>query len=135
MMANPVFSHLTVLELAQGVSGPYATMQLADFGARVIKIEPPQGDWSRAMGPAVRGRGKRVGFGSESQQRKHGCRSHPNRESRCVSRPGSDGRCGSHRYAPGRTPSLLPANLPHGGQPRAASHTHRRIPCGWSATT
>lgn len=50
-MQHTVFKDVTVLELAQGVSGPYATMQLGDFGARVIKIEPPQGDWSRAMGP------------------------------------------------------------------------------------
>jgi crotonobetainyl-CoA:carnitine CoA-transferase CaiB-like acyl-CoA transferase len=50
-MHNAAFKDVTVLELAQGVSGPYATMQLGDFGARVIKIEPPQGDWSRAMGP------------------------------------------------------------------------------------
>ena len=50
-MTNAVFQHLTVIELAQGVSGPYAAMQLGDFGARVIKIEPPEGDWSRAMGP------------------------------------------------------------------------------------
>jgi crotonobetainyl-CoA:carnitine CoA-transferase CaiB-like acyl-CoA transferase len=46
-----VFHDLVVLELAQGVTGPYATMQLADFGARVIKVEPLEGDWARAMGP------------------------------------------------------------------------------------
>ncbi len=50
-MEHGIFSDITVLELAQGVSGPYATMQLGDFGARVIKIEPPEGDWSRALGP------------------------------------------------------------------------------------
>lgn len=50
-METAVFDDLIVLEIAQGVSGPHATMQLGDFGARVIKIEPPQGDWTRAMGP------------------------------------------------------------------------------------
>ncbi|ETW96527.1 MAG: hypothetical protein ETSY1_26220 [Candidatus Entotheonella factor] len=50
-MENAIFDDITVLELAQGVSGPYATMQLGDFGARVIKIESPQGDWSRTAGP------------------------------------------------------------------------------------
>lgn len=50
-METALFNDITVLELAQGVSGPYAAMQLGDFGARVIKIEPPPGDWSRAMGP------------------------------------------------------------------------------------
>ena len=46
-----LFHDLVVLELAQGVTGPYATRQLGDFGARVIKVEPLEGDWARAMGP------------------------------------------------------------------------------------
>jgi crotonobetainyl-CoA:carnitine CoA-transferase CaiB-like acyl-CoA transferase len=46
-----LFDDITVLEIAPGVAGPYATMQLGDFGARVIKIESLQGDWTRAMGP------------------------------------------------------------------------------------
>ncbi len=50
-MEHGILDDITVLELAQGVSGPYATMQLGDFGARVIKIEPPEGDWSRTLGP------------------------------------------------------------------------------------
>lgn len=50
-MDTALFDDLTVLELAQGVTGPFTTMQLGDFGARVIKIEPLPGDWTRAMGP------------------------------------------------------------------------------------
>jgi formyl-CoA transferase len=34
---------LTVLEVASYVSGPYASMLLADLGAEVIKVEPPSG--------------------------------------------------------------------------------------------
>jgi crotonobetainyl-CoA:carnitine CoA-transferase CaiB-like acyl-CoA transferase len=49
-METALFDDITVLELAPGVAGPYATMQLGEFGARVIKIEPLQGDWTRAMG-------------------------------------------------------------------------------------
>ncbi|MEM9652951.1 MAG: CoA transferase [Actinomycetota bacterium] len=41
---------LVVVELATGVSGPYAGKLLADYGAEVIKVEPPTGDWSRAEG-------------------------------------------------------------------------------------
>jgi crotonobetainyl-CoA:carnitine CoA-transferase CaiB-like acyl-CoA transferase len=40
-----------VLELAQGVAGPYAARLLADLGAKVIKIEPPDGDATRTFGP------------------------------------------------------------------------------------
>ena len=50
-MEAALFDDVIVLDLSQGVAGPYATMQLGDFGARVIKVEPLAGDWSRAMGP------------------------------------------------------------------------------------
>lgn len=42
---------IRVLELAEGVSGPYCGKLLADFGADVVKAEPAAGDVSRRMGP------------------------------------------------------------------------------------
>lgn len=49
-------SGFTVLELGVFMAGPFATMQLADLGARVIKIENPEGgDQTRATGPHVNG--------------------------------------------------------------------------------
>ncbi|THF25769.1 CoA transferase [Pseudomonas atacamensis] len=41
-----------ILDLTRVVSGPFATMQLGDLGAQIIKIEEPaNGDDSRAFGP------------------------------------------------------------------------------------
>ena len=42
---------LRVVDLGQGVAGPYCAMLLARHGADVIKVEPFEGDWSRSLGP------------------------------------------------------------------------------------
>jgi Predicted acyl-CoA transferases/carnitine dehydratase len=42
---------LRVLELASVLAGPYCAMVLADLGAEVIKVEPPDGDATRGYGP------------------------------------------------------------------------------------
>ena len=39
-----------IVDLTQVMGGPFCTMQLADLGADVIKVEPPAGDLSRSMG-------------------------------------------------------------------------------------
>ena len=47
---------VTVLALEQAVAAPFATRQLADLGARVIKIERPGvGDFARSYDTMVRG--------------------------------------------------------------------------------
>jgi itaconate CoA-transferase len=47
---------ITVVSLEQAVAAPFATRQLADLGARVIKVERPQvGDFARGYDRTVKG--------------------------------------------------------------------------------
>src|SRR5690606_19106709 len=46
-----------VVEVGVFMAAPFATMQLADLGARVVKVEPVDGDPVRRSGPFVDGEG------------------------------------------------------------------------------
>lgn len=46
-MQDGILSAITVIDMTEGVAGPYAAMVLSDMGANVIKVERPAGDWSR----------------------------------------------------------------------------------------
>jgi itaconate CoA-transferase len=46
---------ITVVALEQAVAAPFATRQLADLGARVIKVERPGGDFARGYDRTVHG--------------------------------------------------------------------------------
>ena len=46
---------LTVIAIEQAVAAPFATSRLADAGARVIKIERPEGDFARGYDAVAKG--------------------------------------------------------------------------------
>jgi formyl-CoA transferase/CoA:oxalate CoA-transferase len=52
----PPLDEITVLDFSHALAGPYCTMLLAAYGARVIKIESPGlGDVGRSWGPPFQG--------------------------------------------------------------------------------
>ncbi len=50
-MPDTALDDLRIIELAEGVAGPYCGKLFADLGADVIKVEPPEGDRARRAGP------------------------------------------------------------------------------------
>src|SRR5262245_45617790 len=56
MPAQPPLDGVTVISLEHAIAAPFCTRQLADMGARVIKIERPgSGDFARGYDERVRG--------------------------------------------------------------------------------
>src|SRR6187200_1649148 len=50
MAKEPLLSGLVVVDMSQFLSGPYCSLRMLDLGARVIKIERPDGgDLSRRL--------------------------------------------------------------------------------------
>lgn len=50
MSYDKPYAGLKVVDLSQGLAGPYAAMLLRQYGAEVYKVEPLHGDWARHLG-------------------------------------------------------------------------------------
>lgn len=122
---------IRILDLTRGLSGSLATKYLTNYGAEVIKIEPPEGDPTRLLpdGPGpVRGHG----YDRHARRLPRPVRpQHPGALRRRV--PGHRHDAGPHRPGEaGRRPAggHLPAGrhvLLHRGRPGGLQH-HRRGP-------
>ena len=48
---NGPLAGIRIIEVGHMLAGPYCGLLLADLGAEVIKIEPPEGDIARKVSP------------------------------------------------------------------------------------
>ena len=53
-MPPGVLGGVKVLDLSEDIAGSFCTRLLADYGADVLKLEPPRGAWLRRMGPFLK---------------------------------------------------------------------------------
>jgi crotonobetainyl-CoA:carnitine CoA-transferase CaiB-like acyl-CoA transferase len=54
-ISAPPLNGITVLDFSHALAGPYCTMLMAAYGAKVIKVEGPEGDIGRTWGPPFHG--------------------------------------------------------------------------------
>ena len=66
--ASSPFNAIRIVECGQGVSAAFGAKLLADLGANVIKVEPPQGDLTRRRGPFSAGRFEPPSPGAQTRQ-------------------------------------------------------------------
>ena len=65
----PPLDGVTVVSLEHAIAAPFCTRQLADLGARVIKIERPgSGDFARAYDERVRGQASHFVWTNRSKE-------------------------------------------------------------------
>ena len=76
---------LLVVSVEQAVAAPYCSARLADAGARVIKIERPEGDFARGYDSYVHGLSRAISSGSIAASSRSRSTSRSPRTPRCCS--------------------------------------------------
>ena len=95
---------ITVVTLEHAIAAPFATRQLADLGARVIKIERPGvGDFARGYDERVRGLASHFVWTNRSKESLTLDVKHPKAQAILKT---TDSRAGGHRCAKSRTRRL-----------------------------
>lgn len=56
MTNRKILGNVRVVDMTEGVAGPYAATLLGDMGAQVVKVERREGDWQRNAGKGEPGR-------------------------------------------------------------------------------
>lgn len=69
-MAKKALEGIKVIDLTSALSGPFATMFFADYGAEVIKVEPLGGEQSRSWGPFLKKSGESNFYGNFNRNKK-----------------------------------------------------------------
>ncbi|WP_169543279.1 CaiB/BaiF CoA transferase family protein [Sneathiella aquimaris] len=69
-MSKSALSGLKVIDLSRVLGGPFCTQILADHGAEVIKVEPPQGDETRTWGPPFNENGLSAYFSGANRNKR-----------------------------------------------------------------
>ncbi len=74
-MSAGALAGIKVIDFGQMVSAPFCAKLFADYGADVIKVEPPGGDAARAAGPfpgdVAGSREERAVLHQQHQQARH----------------------------------------------------------------
>src|ERR1700678_2470741 len=68
-MLRRALEDVVVIDFTQIVAGPTCTMLLADIGADVIKVEPPEGELGRKLGPGWIGKDSSVFYAVNRKKR------------------------------------------------------------------
>ena len=83
-LADGALTGVKVVDLSRVLAGPLCAQMLADHGADVVKIEPPQGDETRHLGPPFDAAGQAAYFGAVNRGKRSIALDLSNAEGRAV---------------------------------------------------